>query len=176
MYALFAQTTISTGSIQGTVTDPSGAGGGAQVTITSKDTGNVITVTTNSSGSYTSGALTPGAYEVAVKAQGFKTTNVPINVQVGVTSSANVKVQVGEASQVVEVQGSELAVNTEQATIQGVIGTEQIENLPANGRNFLDLAAIGAGSTNSGRWQLRSHQEWFLFHLLWWTLRPHRTH
>ncbi|MGA9043188.1 MAG: TonB-dependent receptor [Terriglobales bacterium] len=143
---LFAQTTISTGSIQGTVTDPSGAVlGGAQVTITSKDTGNVITVTTNSSGSYTSGALTPGAYEVAVKAQGFKTTNVPINVQVGVTSSANVKVQVGEASQVVEVQGSELAVNTEQATIQGVIGTEQIENLPANGRNFLDLAQLEPG-------------------------------
>jgi hypothetical protein len=56
-----------------------------------------------------------------------------------------VKLAVGQTSQVVEVQASELAVNTEQATVQGVLTSEQIENLPINGRNFLDLAQLEPG-------------------------------
>jgi len=143
---LHAQTTISTGSIQGTVTDQSGAVvAGSKVTITHKSTGRVINVTTTSAGTYTSGALTPGNYVVRVEAKGFKTSEEPITVQVGVTASGSVKLQVGQASQVVEVQASEVRVNTEQATVQGVLTTEQIENLPINGRNFLDLAQLEPG-------------------------------
>src|SRR5437879_4271794 len=68
-----AQTTISTGSIQGTITDSSGAVlGGARVTITNKSTGQVITTTSSSSGLYTSGSLTPGEYVVRTDAKGFK--------------------------------------------------------------------------------------------------------
>jgi hypothetical protein len=144
--ALYAQTTISTGSIQGTVTDPSGAlVAGARVTITNKSTGRVINATTTSAGAYTSGALTPGDYMVRIEAKGFKTSEAPLTVQVGVTSSGNIKLQVGEAAQVVEVQASDVQVNTEQATIQGVLTTQQIENLPINGRNFLDLAQLEPG-------------------------------
>jgi hypothetical protein len=51
----------------------------------------------------------------------------------------------GAASQVIEVTGSAVQVNTEQATVQGVIDTQQIENLPTNGRNFLDLAQLEPG-------------------------------
>ena len=65
--------------------------------------------------------------------------------QVGVTSTGNIKLHVGQAAQVVEVQSSEVTVNTEQATVQGVLTTEQIENLPINGRNFLDLAQLEPG-------------------------------
>ena len=73
----FAQTTISTGSIQGTVTDPSGAVvGSAKVTITNISTGRVINVTSTSAGAYTSGALTPGNYTVRVEASGFKTSQI----------------------------------------------------------------------------------------------------
>ena len=62
----FAQSTISTGSIQGTVTDPSGAVlSGAKVTITNQGTGKSETLTTNSSGAYNSGPLSPGVYKVA---------------------------------------------------------------------------------------------------------------
>jgi carboxypeptidase family protein len=144
--AAYAQTTISTGSIQGTVTDQSGAlVAGAKVTITNKATGRVINVATTSAGAYTSGALTPGDYVVRVEAKGFKTSEAPLTVQVGVTSSGNIKLQVGEATQVVEVQASEVQVNTEQATVQGVLTTQQIENLPINGRNFLDLAQLEPG-------------------------------
>ena len=143
---LFAQTTISTGSIQGTVTDQSGAlVAGAKVTITNKATNRVINVATTSAGAYASGALTPGDYVVRVEAKGFKTSEEPLTVQVGVTSSGNIKLQVGEATQVVEVQASEVQVNTEQATVQGVLTTQQIENLPINGRNFLDLAQLEPG-------------------------------
>jgi Carboxypeptidase regulatory-like domain len=141
-----SQTTISTGSIQGTVTDQSGAVVvGAKVTITSKFTGRAITVTTNSRGTYTSGALSPDNYLVHVENQGFKAYEQPVLVQVGVTSAVNAKLQVGQSTQVVEVQESGVQVNTEQATVQGVVTKEQIENLPINGRNFLDLAQLEPG-------------------------------
>lgn len=141
-----AQTTISTGSIQGTITDQSGAVvSGAKVAITNKGTGQTFSVTTTSSGTYASGALNPGEYQVRVEAKGFKTSETPITVQVNVTSSANLKLAVGQESEVVEVQGSEVAVNTEQATVQGILTAQQIENLPINGRNFLDLAQLEPG-------------------------------
>src|SRR5246127_144034 len=143
---LLSQTTISTGSIVGTVTDPSGAVvSGAKVTITNRATGQVITTTTTSAGTYTSGALTPGNYQIRIEGQGFKTTEFPATVQVNTTASGNVKLELGQSAQVVEVQASELAINTEQATVQGVLSTEQIENLPINGRNFLDLAQLEPG-------------------------------
>src|SRR3954451_6768413 len=141
-----AQTTISTGSIQGTITDQSGAVvSGAKVAITNKGTGLTLSVTTTSSGTYASGALNPGEYRVRVEAKGFKTSEAPVTVQVNVTSSANLKLSLGESSQVVEVQASTLAVNTEQSTVQGVLTSQQIENLPINGRNFLDLAQLEPG-------------------------------
>ncbi|HVN21649.1 MAG TPA: carboxypeptidase regulatory-like domain-containing protein [Dongiaceae bacterium] len=141
-----AQTTISTGSIVGTVTDPSGAVvSGAKVTITNKGTGQAITTTTTTAGAYTSGALSPGNYQVRIEGQGFKTVEFPVTVQVNTTASGNVKLEVGQSAQVVEVQGAEVAVNTEQATVQGVLTAEQIENLPINGRNFLDLAQLEPG-------------------------------
>jgi len=141
-----AQTTIGTGSVQGTVTDPSGAVvSGAKITITNKSTQQTIPSTTNTAGSYASGALIPGNYIVRVEAQGFKATETPVVVEVGVTSSVNVKMQVGQTSETVEVQGAAVAVNTEQATVQGVLNEQQIEDLPVNGRNFLDLAQLEPG-------------------------------
>ena len=143
---LFSQTTVSTGSIVGTVTDPQGAVvGGAKITITEKATGHVITTSTTSAGAYTSGALIPGQYQVRVEASGFKTVEEAFAIEVSVTSSGNFKLQLGSAGQVVEVQATDLQVNTEQATVQGVLSSEQIENLPINGRNFLDLAQLEPG-------------------------------
>ncbi len=141
-----AQTTISTGSIQGTITDPTGAiVSGAKVTITEKAAGHVVTTSTTSAGTYTSGSLIPGVYVVHVEAPGFKTVETTVTVEVAVTTSGSFKLQLGAAGQVVEVEATELQVNTEQATVQGVINPEQIENLPINGRNFLDLAQLEPG-------------------------------
>jgi len=111
--ALLAQTTISAGSIQGTVSDPSGAVvGGAKITITSRETGQVIHLGTTSAGIYASPALIPGNYIIDVEYTGFKKTEISVVVQVGVTSSANIKMQVGQATELVEVRGSEVLVNT----------------------------------------------------------------
>jgi hypothetical protein len=144
--SLFAQSNLSTGSIQGTITDPSGAVvGGAKVTISNKANGQSNTTTSTSSGTFSSGSLTPGDYRVRVEAQGFKTSELPVIVQVGVAANASLKLQLGQMSQVVEVQGAGVSVNTEQATVQGVLTASQIESLPVNGRNFLDLAQLEPG-------------------------------
>src|SRR5262249_18792596 len=141
-----AQSTISTGSIQGTVTDPNGAVvPGASITITNKATGQVSKFTSSASGTYASGALIPGEYEVRIEAKGFQTQAITVPVQVGNISTGNAKLALGQSTEVVEVAGSNVTINTEQATVQGVLTTEQIENLPINGRNFLDLAQLEPG-------------------------------
>lgn len=144
--AVMAQTTVAQGSIQGTVTDPSGAVvDGAKVIIKNRGNGQVVTTTTSSSGTYNSGGLIPGEYTVRVEAKGFKTTEVTLPVQVAITASGNIKLEVGQENQVIEVQGSAVAVNTEQATVQGVLTGDQIDRLPVDGRNFLDLAQLEPG-------------------------------
>ncbi|HWR17382.1 MAG TPA: carboxypeptidase regulatory-like domain-containing protein [Terriglobales bacterium] len=146
MTPAWAQSTISAGSIQGTVTDPSGAVlSNANVTISNEATGLKITRTTTDSGAFNSGPLAPGNYTVRVETKGFQAMVIPVTVQIGSTSAVNPKLQVGSETQTVEVSTSALAVNTEQATVQGVLNTEQIENLPVNGRNFLDLAQLEPG-------------------------------
>src|ERR1019366_4618777 len=142
----FAQTTVGTGSIVGTVSDPSGAVvSGAKVTITNVANGQLINLTANSSASFNSGALLPGNYKTQVAAKGFSTAEVSLAVLVGNTATVNVNLEIGQKSQIVEVQAFTLQVNTEQATVQGVLNAEQIENLPVNGRNFLDLAQLEPG-------------------------------
>jgi Carboxypeptidase regulatory-like domain len=141
-----AQSTTATGNIQGTLTDPSGAVvDGAKVTITNKDTGQSNTVTTSSAGAYNSGTLVPGNYSVRAEAAGFKTVEQGVVVKVGVVSGVNFSLQVGSTNTVVEVAEQAVAVNTEQPSVQGVLNKEQIENLPVNGRNFLDLAQLEPG-------------------------------
>jgi hypothetical protein len=142
----FAQTTVAQGSIQGTITDPTGAVvSDAKITITNKGTNQSTTVTSSSSGTYNSGGLIPGDYVVRVEAPGFKTTQQTVVVQVTVTSSGNIKLEIGQGSTVVEVQGSAITVNTEQSTVQGVLTGEQIDQMPIDGRNFLDLAQLEPG-------------------------------
>ena len=141
-----AQTTVSQGSIQGTVTDQTNAVvPGASITIKSLTTGQVVTVKTSSAGTYNSGGLPVGDYEVHVQARGFKSVQLTIPVQITVTSPGNVKLEVGQETTTVEVQAAGVAVNTEQSSVQGVLSGEQIDNMPVNGRSFLDLAQLEPG-------------------------------
>ena len=145
-WELSAQTTISTGSIQGTITDQAGAVlPGAKIKITNNGTGQAISVTSSESGAWASGALIPGDYTVRIEVKGFKATESTIRVEVSTTAPGNFQLQIGQETQVVEVQASAVTVNTEQAIVQGVLTEQQIENLPINGRNFLDLAQLEPG-------------------------------
>src|SRR5690242_10567881 len=142
----FGQATIATGAIQGTVTDQSDAVvPGATVTIRNTATGQTVVRTTTGSGVYNSGPLNPGDYTVAVSASGFGAVNLPTVVTVGNITSGNIKLGVASEKQEVTVEGTGVTINTEQATVQGVITSEQIENLPINGRNFLDAAQLEPG-------------------------------
>jgi hypothetical protein len=142
----YAQVTSSTGSIQGTVVDQKGGVlTSAKVTITNKSTGQSLSVPVNDAGVYASGALKPGDYLVRVEATGFRTAELTIVVKVGVVSSGDLALDIGSEKTVVSVEASAIAVNEEQATVQGVLTSQQIETLPLNGRNFLDLAQLEPG-------------------------------
>jgi len=146
MLAPGAQAQLSTGSIQGTILDPKGSSvPAAKVSITSKATGAKLQAEMSPTGTYNSGPLTPGEYIVRVEAAGFNTVEFPATVQVGNITSGSVTLEVGATSTVITVEGAAISVNTEQSTIQGVVTQEQIENLPINGRNFLDLAQLEPG-------------------------------
>ncbi len=141
----FAQTSVSNGSISGTVTDATGAVvPSAKVTMTGP-TGQTVHTTTSSTGAYSSGALVPGTYSVRAEAKGFKTTQMSVDVQVNNTANGSIRLEIGQESTVVEVEASEVAVNTQQAEVQGVLTSAQISALPVNGRNFLDLAQLEPG-------------------------------
>lgn len=137
---------LPTGTIQGTITDPAHAVvPGAKVTIRSQANGQEIHLTTSSAGTYTSGPLQPGVYTVEVTAAGFSTTTTTLNVQVGIVTGGNMALQVGAATEKVNVEANAVQVNTDQPTVQGVLTASQIENVPISGRNFLDLATFEPG-------------------------------
>ena len=143
--AAIAQTTIATGGIVGTVTNASDAVvRDAKVTITGP-TGQTVLTTTNEQGKYSAGLLTPGLYSVRVEVKGSKTTRLAVHVRVGNSANGNVKLQAGPEAVVLDEQTSEFQVNTQQPTVQGVLTAPQFEQLPLNGRNFLDLAQLEPG-------------------------------
>ena len=144
--SVFSQTTVSTGGIQGTATDPSGALViGAKVSVSNAMTEQIASANTNSAGSYTFAFLKPGDFEVTIEAKGFKTTRLSLRVKVGQTANGNAQLVIGDSSESVLVRATDLQVNTAQATVQGVLTSGQIANLPINGRNFLDLAQLEPG-------------------------------
>jgi len=143
---LLAQVTVSTGSIQGTVTDNTGAAlPGAKVTITNQGTKSGRDFTTNSTGFYNSGSIPPGNYKVRVESKGFRVTETDVTATVGNITPVNVKMEIGSETQTVNVEATSIGVNTEQASVQGVLTAQQIDQLPVNGRNFLDLAQLEPG-------------------------------
>ena len=142
----WAQATNATGSIEGVVTDPQGGVlPSAKITVTRTDTGQVISLTSSSAGSFSTGPIVPGNYAVRVEAPSFKTYQTSVVAQVGQITTANAKLEVGSSSTVIEVTGTAVSVNTEQAQLSGDLTASQIENLPVNGRNFLDLAQLEPG-------------------------------
>jgi hypothetical protein len=144
--AAFAQATPTSGAIQGSVTDPSGAAvPGAQVTLTNTGTNTARTVTTDSAGFYNSGALNAGQYAVKITAPGFQTLQSSVAVNVNVVGGGNFKLSVGQSSETVTVEAGTIQVNTEQSSVQNTLTAQQFDTLPVNGRNFLDLAQLEPG-------------------------------
>ncbi|HEV2491147.1 MAG TPA: TonB-dependent receptor [Candidatus Acidoferrales bacterium] len=144
-FALRAQT--PTGSIAGTVTDKSGAViPSAKITLTQLSRGQVFTTAADEDGNYSFGALEPGDYVVQVEAPNFQTGKLQLRVSVGTVSTGDITLQIGEVKQIVNVPaGEENEIDVNRNTIAGVITQTQLETLPTDGRNFLDLASLEPG-------------------------------
>jgi len=134
------------GSIQGTVVDSTGAViPGAKITISAPATGFSRTLTTDKAGFYSIGPLVPGGYTIAIVAEGFQHQVIETVVSTGTATSGSAKLTVGSQSETVNVIASSVQVNTEQVGVAGVVTSEQIDTLPINGRNILDIAQIEPG-------------------------------
>ena len=142
----------ATATLSGIITDPNGAViQGAQVTATQKATGFKRETTTNADGLYTLSNLPPGEYEVKVAASGFatKTSQTPIVLQVGQNVNFDAKLEVGDktATVVIDETNNIPLLDTLSSKVDGVINRKEIESLPLNGRNFLELALLVPGNS-----------------------------
>jgi hypothetical protein len=143
---ILSQVTNATGTIQGTITDSSGAAvPQARITLTQPSTGSTKVLTSTGSGYYSTGSLVPGQYTVTAEASGFAKTSENFTVSVGVTTNGDLRMGVGSATAMVTVEANAVQVDTQQTQVAGVLTQEQIANLPVNGRNFLDLAQLQPG-------------------------------
>ncbi len=136
------------GSINGTITDPSGSAvGGVQIQVSSRDTGLQRTASSIDNGTYTLPQLPPGTYDVTIQKAGFATENRP-GVQLLVNQSATLdfKLSVASISQTVEVTGAPPQLDTTTATLGAVVQHQQIVDLPLNGRSFTQLTLLTPGA------------------------------
>lgn len=144
--AAAAQTTL--GKIVGTVRDQTGAVvPGAKITVTNELTGQTIqTATTSNDGTFTIPQLTAGSYEVKIEADGFKTASyTEVKVDPGKDYSLTAMIEVGGASEVVQVTAGADLVNTSSPEITNTVMRRQIVDLPLNGRNPIELIRLQAG-------------------------------
>lgn len=135
---LVAQTI--TASVRGTVTDPSGAVvSGANVTATNVATGVATNTTTNASGLYNFQFLTLGNYTITASAAGFNSvTTSPFHLQIDQIAKIDAKLSVGTASTTVNVAaGAGAILNTENATLETSISSNQLQSMPLPGLNAI---------------------------------------
>ena len=144
-----AQAQAPTGTIAGVVADPKGSPiAGARVRLVNLDSGLTRNFNTSEAGDYTAAALPSGMYRVTAEAEGFSLLERTAIVEAGTTTTANLTLQVGEIRETVTVNTASPLINYESNQVGGVVTRKQIENLPLNGRNFLDLAALEPGMTS----------------------------
>jgi hypothetical protein len=141
----------NTGSITGTVKDPSGAAvAGATVIVASPERGINRQSTTNDSGDYNQSALPQGNYDVSVTAPGFKKFQAKgVVLDVAQKARVDVNLQVGAASTEIVVEGTNVAqVETQSSELAGTVTGKEITQLQLNGRNFTSLVTLVPGVSN----------------------------
>ena len=134
------------GNVAGEVKDPSGASiAGGTVTVTSAATGNTRSATTDDQGYFLISTLQPGTYHLKIESTGFQPYAADVPVEVGQTARLNVSLAVVGETTKVEVSSNVVDIDTERITVGGVVNTKQIDELPLNGRNYLELAKLEPG-------------------------------
>ena len=140
-----------TASIQGTVTDPSGAAvGQAKVTIENVETHILATTATKAEGEYRFLSLAPGSYKISVEAAGFSTVRTTVTLETNQNLSVPIAVKVGAATEVVTVTAENPLVNTTETRNQMTLETQELSSLPMAGRNMLSLISLAPGVSGLG--------------------------
>src|SRR5579859_2024504 len=145
--ALAAYGQSGAGTLQGTVTDPSGAVvPGDSVVVTSETTGGQRELTSNSAGLYVAADLPAGRYRVVASSTGFAKQQIDqVEVTVGGVRDLNLQLTLGSLEIVVNLTDTASAIDTASSTVQGIVNGKEIRDLPLNGRDFTALAALQPG-------------------------------
>jgi carboxypeptidase family protein len=155
-------------TVTGVVSDPSGAAiPNAQINLTNLNTAVVRTTKTNNDGAYAFLNVVPGRYTVQASAGGFASvTQSAVTLEVNQTATFDFHLAVGDTKTSVTVEAAAASVEASTAELGTVVATQQVNDLPLNGRNFTQLLTITPGVANinrdqsgtggrSGRWRFR---------------------
>src|SRR6266478_3612674 len=139
------------GAIVGLVRDPSGAVvTGAKVTVEDVDRGIQMTLSTNNEGEYVASPLRIGRYSVTVEKGGFKKAVAgPVQVNIQDRVGVDLRLVPGMATEVITVSSERPQLETETSELGQVVDSRRINALPLNGRNYAQLALLGAGDRKS---------------------------
>ena len=152
-----AQTQLGTGSMEGTILDPSGSVvSEAAITVINRDTGLERKTYTTSAGAFSIPVLPAGRYDVAVEKSGFsKLESKGILVTVGSSADITLNLQIGTVATEVDVV-SQTPIDTTQTSEGSLIDRSEIDNLPINGRRYDQFALLAPGVTRDSRFGLLS--------------------
>ncbi len=152
---------LTTSDILGTITDNTGAViANAKVTLRNIETNETRTLQTNGSGDYVFTLLPPGHYQVRIEASGFKATTIDdLAVEAGDRARADSRLSLGGSNETVTVEASTPLLQADSATVSSTVTAQAVQDLPLNGRNFVQLVQIvpganegpGNGLTSGGR-------------------------
>lgn len=158
LLCLFTSTAFAqseTGSVSGTITDPTGAVvPNAKVTIKNNATNASRQTTSGESGVYTVTNLQPADYTVIVDAPGFSSSRVGVKVAVGTSAGLDIKLSVGQTGTTVDITEAAVTVNTETQSLTQVINSQQVVELPTLSRDpYALVATVGnvSGNTPDGK-------------------------
>lgn len=148
--ATYAQQ-AGTGTLTGTITDPAGAViAGVSVTATHIATGATRDTVSNDDGLYVISNMYPGDYELKVVAKGFvtKISEKPVSLKVGQTVTLNVALEIGlNETTFVDLQPGLQLIDNDDSVVHGIVESREVQSLPLNGRNFLELALLIPGNS-----------------------------
>ena len=138
----------TTADIVGTVTDQQGAVvPGADITVVNKGTAETRKVTSGQNGDYAVTALPPGTYSISITAPSFKKFAVPsLTLAAGDKPRVNAQMTIGDTTQTVSVEATTPLLQSESATMQDSVNQLGVQDMPLNGRNFVQLVQMVPGA------------------------------
>jgi hypothetical protein len=152
LFHFSASAQVASAELSGSVLDATGAAvANAQVKATNVGTNLEHDVTTNATGNYVIPLLPPGDYTLSAEAPGFrKVVQSGISLQINQQARVDLSLQIGQASEVLEVTASAPILQSEASSLGTVVAEKLVNQLPLNGRNFIQLATLSPGVNGVG--------------------------